>query len=499
MKKNVEGESEVKAVSVPAAEHLEIGDVVMLAVETLAPSKTNPRKDFLESGMKDLMASIKDKGIIQPLIVRKTNMRGGPAKQPFDVYEIVCGERRYRAAKALELAQIPCMVCDMTDQQVIEVQIVENLQRADLTPIEEAKSYEQLHEQYKYDWPELAARVGKSQQYVFTRLNLLKLIPGFQKMLSKGELKLSYAEAITQITDPKQQEELLNDITGYMCMPETVEDLKEQIRDKFLLQLVNAPFPVKDKDLQGGACGSCLTRTGAKPDLFGDLQGKNDTCQNPKCWADKKKEYEKKALAKYADLVKAGHKVLIGAAAEKAISGGQYERETDSHYYLKNKTTWAEALKGTEYKPVIAIDGKGKKHELISARTAIAFVPDKLKHSDSVPDKPKTAEENALENIKIEAENAAREELTEKMEKLAGKLDFNEMDVLEALFEGVSYGAHPKDKTALKWVIIREAFNNQTYEEIFKFFGLEKELKELTKQKLAELKAANPEKKGEKK
>ena len=491
MKKKADSKAvETKATDTSA--HIEMGDVAMMTLAMLKPSKTNPRKDFAESAMKDLVASIKDKGIIQPLIVRRTNTCA-------EEHEIVCGERRYRAAKVLGLENIPCIICDMTDTQVAEVQIVENLQREDLTPIEEAKSYEILAN--LFDWPELAAKVGKSQQYVFTRLNLLNLIPDFQKMLAKGELKLSYAEAITQVTDPEQQKILFADITGYMCMPETVENLKEQIRDKFLLQLVNAPFPVKDKDLQGGPCGSCPKRTGAQADLFGELVGKQDTCRDAKCWADKKKEYEKKALAKYADLVKAGHKVLIGAAAEKAISGGQYERETDSHYYLKSKTTWAEALKETEYKPVIAIDGKGKKHELISAREAIKFVPKKYQVAANAPEKPKTAEETALENKKIEAENAAREELTEKMEKLAGKLDFNEMDVLVALFQRVIYGAHPKDKTALKWVIIREVFDNQSSEEIFKFFGLEKELKELTKQKLAELKTetASPEKKAGKK
>jgi len=395
----------------------------------------------------------------------------------------------------------------MTDQQVIEVQIVENLQRADLTALEEAKSYEQLHEQYKYDWPELAARVGKSQGYVFARLNLLKLIPEFQKLLTKGILKVSFAEAITALENPDDQKDLFKkSFSDDWSYPKDLDDLKDIIRNTYLLQLANAPFPVKDKDLQGGPCGSCPKRTGAQADLFGELVGKQDTCRDAKCWAAKKTEYEKKTTAKYVAYARAGHVVKVGAAAEEALSSGRYEKATEKN--LNNKT-WAELLKDKDYKTIIAVDAKGKMHELVNPSAA-----SKLLHPASKkPAKSAEAEEAArrLELLEQQAENAAEQSIVEKIVAKIKDVSLDDLATLqfitpilmssypmESIAKAFGYkrnGANPKDAESLKKFLFMSAFENES-EDTIKFFGLDKEFKDIKKQKLAELKAAEPKKKG---
>lgn len=499
MKKTEAGKAtEVKATPA-AAEPLKQGKFQMIDIDRLHQSKTNPRKNFDAKLMNDMEASVREKGVLQPLVVRK---------HAEDVYEIVCGARRWGAAKAAGLKEVPCMVTPMTDQQVIEVQVIENMQRADLTPLEEAKGYQQLHEQYKYDWPEIAARVGKSTGYVFTRLNLLKLIPEFQKALETGFIKadnysdekvafgLKMAEAVVRIQDPEDQKSFykqMQDSPYDLGLYSGDFDMLEYVKDNFLKQLKNAPFPVKDKDLAGGACGVCPKRTGAQADLFGDLQGKEDTCLDGKCWAAKKVEWLKKLKDKYSDLAAAGHTILVGSAAEQAINArNKYAKLDDTSWnMLKGNTTWGQAIKGTDYKTVIAIDEKGERHEFVSINTAIKYVPESKKQKENMPAAAKSDEQKLEEEMKEQAEKDAAEEISERLMKLAGKLDMNKLNILQLVLYSMSYGSSTKGKDIihLKQEIISNCFSNDEAETL-KVMGLDKDLKGLVKTKLAELKAA---------
>jgi len=404
-----------------AAEPLKQGRLEMIAVSALEPSLTNPRKVFEENAMKDLLASIKDKGVIQPLVVRRKGSASGARAR----YEIVCGERRYKASMAAGLQELPCMISELTDQQVVEIQIIENMQRADLSPLEEAHGYDQLHDKYKYDWPELAARVGKSQEYVFTRLNLLKLIPEFQAKLAKGELKLTYAEEITKIQSPEEQKKLAVYWKDNAWAFDELESLKTHIRDHYLLQLRCAPFPVKAAGLPGGPCGQCAKRTGAQSDLFGDLQGKNDTCRDASCWAEKKKEYEKQGLEKYDEYVKKGHKVLIGAAAEAAMAKCIYAKTTDKpEYGLPDKfKTWGQAIEGKDYKTIIAVDSNGRKHELVNTTAVSKMYHDSRKSASPSKREKDLAVKMAEGKLKEEAGNLAAIDVLKPLEEKIDDID----------------------------------------------------------------------------
>lgn len=471
-----------------------------VSVKYLFPSATNPRKKFDENDLKDLAASIKDKGVLQPLLIRVCKKEDDRT-----LYEIISGERRFRAAQLAGLDEVPCIHMQLTDQQVIEVQVIENMQRTDLTPLEEAVGYKELHENYGYDWPDLAVKIGKSKGYIFTRLRLLKLIPDLQKMLTDGRLKLSWAEAVTVLDQPEDQEKLYNDmVKQQMAEYWDFDDFKDHIKDNYLLQLAKAPFPLKDTSLQGGACGSCATRTGAQPDLFGELTGKEDTCQNPQCWAAKKKEYEKNLLNEYSKFEKFGHKVIVGAAAEKALSGCAYEKPGGTHYMLKGNTTWEQALKGTEYKQVIIVDAKGKAHRCISPKAAIEFVPAKYRNVNSTPTKSKTPEEKALEEAQGQADELAEQEIMAVLAVKAENLKMESVDTLKFLREVFGnnnnwysgnqianffrVSKEPKTPKHYKRNLIATAYDNYR-EETLTFFGLKKEFEALKKKKLTEIRA----------
>jgi ParB/RepB/Spo0J family partition protein len=353
---------------------LKQGKFEMHKLENLCPSETNPRKIFNELDLRDLTASIRDKGVLQPLVVRTYPI--AKDRGPCITYEIVCGERRSRAAAMAGLKEVPVIVMDLTDQQVIEIQVIENLQRTDLTAIEEARGYKELHEKYKYSWEDLAIKIGKSKAYIYSRLKLLALTPKFQKWLASGELKPSWAEQIVKLEDPKDQAELEEGFADYLNGCGNYEDLdgfKEEISEK-LLYLKSSPFNIKDADLvpAAGACSACAKNTAAQRDLFGDEDNK-DRCTDKKCWDKKKSAQTDKLVKKYKA---EGKTILQGAEAESAIEKMPKMDDKDyNHLSGYGSMTWRSALKDTKYNPVLAIDEDGQLQQLVSVSDAIKFVP----------------------------------------------------------------------------------------------------------------------------
>ena len=145
-----------------------------------------PRKIFNEEAFKSLAESIKEHGIIQPIVVRKKDKK----------YEIVAGERRFRAAKLAGLKEIPAIVKEMTEQQMMEVAILENLQREDLTPIEEAEAYSSLIENLNFTQDELAKRLGKSRPHIANHIRLLQLPEDVRKLMNEGVLSMGHGRAL---------------------------------------------------------------------------------------------------------------------------------------------------------------------------------------------------------------------------------------------------------------------------------------------------------------
>lgn len=164
-------------------------------IEFLKPNPRNPRKAFADDDLDDLTSSIKAKGIIQPILVR--NSPGLPG-----VYEIIAGERRWRAAQKAGLHDVPVLVIDADDRTSLEIAIVENVQRADLNAIEEAMGYDNLISEFGYTQSELASTVGKSRSHVANTLRLLKLPEDVRKSVISGDITAGHARALINLPDP---------------------------------------------------------------------------------------------------------------------------------------------------------------------------------------------------------------------------------------------------------------------------------------------------------
>lgn len=161
-------------------------------IEKVQPNPEQPRRAFAKEAMEELAASVKEKGIIQPLIVRKKGAG----------FEIVAGERRWRAAQQAQLHEVPVIVRDFTDTEVLEVAIIENIQRADLNPVEEAAGYKQLMDRFGHTQEKLAEAMGKSRSHIANLMRLLSLPEAVQTMLRDGTLTAGHARALITADDP---------------------------------------------------------------------------------------------------------------------------------------------------------------------------------------------------------------------------------------------------------------------------------------------------------
>lgn len=257
-----------------------------IALFKLRPSPSNPRKTFDELSLKELAESIRAEDVLQPIMVRTLEE---------DIYEIVCGERRYRASKLAEKETIPAMVRELTDEQVLEIQITENLQRQDVAPLEEAEGFKNLLAlKGHYTAEELAKRVGKSATYIYQRLKLNELIPAAKELLQKDILSISHCLHLSRLPEESQIRALehisyADGEESEITSVDSVADLKQFITSKILLDLNKAAFDKEDKKL-GLACGSCLEcpkRTGFNKTLFPDIES-DDICMDATCFMQKK-------------------------------------------------------------------------------------------------------------------------------------------------------------------------------------------------------------------
>jgi ParB family transcriptional regulator, chromosome partitioning protein len=210
-----------------------VAEVLGIPVKDLHASKYNPRKNFASEGLQELAESIRTQGVISPLLVRRL-------PNDDDAFEIIAGERRWRAAKLAKLETVPCMVEVLTDQQAREAQVVENLQREDITPLEEAAGLQALFQLHgdaapaaKVTVEDIAKRIGKSPRTVYARLQLLKLAPPVQKALEAGKLEAGHAQELVPLK-PAQQSEMLQVIKNRgTYAPVSVQDLRSIIKNKY--------------------------------------------------------------------------------------------------------------------------------------------------------------------------------------------------------------------------------------------------------------------------
>jgi len=281
-----------------------------ILTEEIAISGFNPRKKFDAEKMTELVESIKKRGILLPIIVRE---KSGPVRQ----FELVSGERRLRAAKEAKLATVPAIIKELSDSEVLEIQIIENIQREDLTPLEEAQGLKILIEKYKYKQEELAQKIGKSQGYIAARLALLEIPKDFQELLNEGVLTPGHAKYLMILKGAdKVQISLMGSLKNNFKSfgrQITVKDFEDQVKDT----IHNATKKLYKETYGGGNpefdlkdCEKCEFNKSV--DLKWEKNKKR--CFNPSCWNRKqaaklsaknesiKKQIEKGNLVKKSDI-----------------------------------------------------------------------------------------------------------------------------------------------------------------------------------------------------
>jgi ParB/RepB/Spo0J family partition protein len=269
-------------------------------------SPFNPRKHYSEPEMEELRSSIAEHGVVQPILVR-----------PIDgEYEIVAGHRRSRAARAAGLTEIAATVRHLSDSEARQLQLIENAQRVDLPPLDEAEAYAALIET-GMTVRELAKALSRKPADIAVRLTLIHLAPAVKQALAAGVLPVDHAEAIGRIPDPTLQEHALKRVITYdqvgskqVPVAASLAFTKRVIETEFITALNTAPFDPEDETLSPlGKCSTCPHRSGNNRDLFGDIRGKN-ICTN---LAD----FHLKVKQHLAGLREQGFTVLLTAAEIK--------------------------------------------------------------------------------------------------------------------------------------------------------------------------------------
>ncbi|MGD9757025.1 MAG: ParB/RepB/Spo0J family partition protein [Comamonas sp.] len=271
-----------------------------IPVLSIARSLTNPRKHFAPEKLSELADSIKASGVHQPILVRPLPVERisdemawarAEKRQPAE-YELVCGERRWRASQIAAVAEIPAMIRPMTDAQALEAQVIENLQREDVTALEEAEGYQVLMDNNGMNADQVAEKIGKSRGYIYARLKILDLCPEGREAMRQGELDYSCALPIARIATFDLQREALEWAleTDYRNDKRSARDVQFHVKNNYMLDLRKAPFSRKDADLcpSAGACTSCPHRTGADQD---EDSKSADVCTNPPCYRNKEQAH----------------------------------------------------------------------------------------------------------------------------------------------------------------------------------------------------------------
>src|SRR3989441_1361244 len=281
--------SSVDVIATPT--HTEPADALVqeIGLDNIKPSKANPRRRTDDSAMAELAISIKTHGVLQPILVRPATAWS---------FEIVCGERRWRASKTAGKDSIPARIVNLSDAEALELGVIENIQRENVHELDEALGYKALIRQGPalYTVETLAAKVGRSPSYIYQRLKLAELTPNLQRAFYEGKLTAGHAMEIARLQPKDQDRALLECFPGHATAkailkdkdprPIGVRELRDWIQREIHLSLANAPFDVNDPDLvpAAGPCSTCPKRSGSNPLLFADTIKRADVCTDRECF-----------------------------------------------------------------------------------------------------------------------------------------------------------------------------------------------------------------------
>ena len=202
-------------------------EVFDVSVSKIKPNPYQPRKTFDQNALEELSDSIKENGLFQPILLRETLVG----------YEIISGERRYRASKLAGLDTVPAIIYDYTDQQMMEVALVENIQREDLSIVEEARSYQSLIDNLGYTQEQLANKVGKSRSHVANIIRLLKLDDDILESVDKGLLSMGHVKVLITIDDKKRQHQIVDQIISQNLNVRQTEELASSAKGKSTIKV----------------------------------------------------------------------------------------------------------------------------------------------------------------------------------------------------------------------------------------------------------------------
>lgn len=379
--------------------------VVQIALDDLVAGEGNRKVGgFDQKKLEQLAESIKAVGVQQPAVVRK---QGVALK-----FEIVAGERRWRASKIAGLDTLPCVVRDLDDVTVLKIRTIENLQREDVHPLDEASGFSALLKNGVYDPEHLAQEMGKSLSYVYQRLKLLELIPPAREMLIKGKINAGHAILIARLR-PELQKEIMGSWIlkgdGEYGEGVSVRHLEQFIQENVMMDLSKAEFKKDDADLvtKAGPCTTCQKRTGFQPALFADVC-KNDYCTDPDCFQAKLD-----ALVKQRREISDVPLLLVqeGYGSEKRLPKGTLE-----HYqWTECKANDAGAVR------CLVVDGVG--------RGRLTWGKEQKRSSGG--GYQKTPQEKAAEQRKkteLELKRVVRRRIWDEVFRSLGKIGWKELD-----------------------------------------------------------------------
>jgi len=390
-------------------------------VNQLRESRTNPRKRFDETALNELAMSFKTQGVLAPLVVRKLNDTnpdepGSERRPSVEQYEVVAGARRLRAARIARLESVPVRIVALSDTAAIETQVVENLQREDIHPLEEALGFRSLVEVEgaKYTVAEIAAKCGKSEAYVLNRIRLTELIPPVAEAFLADKITIGHALLIAKLPASRQQEAFnacfrqmwMSDGNKQVLIP--AKELSAWIQSSILLELSVAPFDREDSTLvpEAGSCADCPKRTGFNVMLFAEFAGHKDCCTDAECFGAKIDAHIARTIEKKPKLVQISS---AWTSASQSREGAPLGR----NQYAEIETAKASGkrkVEGSAQKPcrsmaeAIYMDGgrRGQTVKVCADFNCRIHHPDKQQPSREHLERQRAAERKRIEQQKLQ-------------------------------------------------------------------------------------------------
>src|SRR5437899_12673 len=427
-----------------------VSSIQEVQLAKIRESKTNPRRFFDEAKLVELSDNIRQYGVLQPILLRP--LPEGEA----GTYELVAGTRRYRASKLARRESIPATVRELTDTQALELQVIENVQRVDVHPLDEAQGYAALIELQPdtYTVESIASRVGRSPTYVNGRLRLIQLIPEAKQAFYEDKLTVAHAFEIARL-QPNDQRRALQE-----CFPHyrnaaailkdkkaeatTVRELRGWIEREIHLDLTNAPFDPQDETLlpKAGACARCPNRTGSNPLLFPEVRQKS-ICTDRECYRAK---VEALVQIQVKPLEEKGEKPLrvsqapawqANGHAKDVLFEGQYRRAKGKGECLNTKAA-------------ILIDGKGAGSIFYLCQTDKCDVHNRVTRYQPTPQEQAQRKKEALEErVEKLSRVSILEAIRKKLPDVLSRLDL-EMVVLD-YFRRLGHDNHRRLSTLYAW------------------------------------------------